>query len=786
MAKYLKFLLTPLAFFVFLIPSLAVEPSFSDVYEEDDFFVAVEYLARTGVLHGNPDGNFLPWDQINRAEVSKLVVTMQGIDPDPLVYNRCFPDVTNEWFAKYVCYAKEQGWIHGYPDGYFRPADLVNEAEMFKMVLEPLFGEEIEQSKSQSDYDSEAMQDAIDMMMPEAAELELALEEAMEAAMEAMESAEYAEEVEYENPMLDSYDEGIEEDLFFDDAYEPIDQQWFEPYVNFAKDHSIDQEYWFDASDFSTRNRVAQFIFNALISKANDTPLHSESWTYLRDNFVKEQGLSDILIDSNGCYPVSNGDFEFYFDYLEKTYDLDRFGTTESYYLYSSDSYLPVFDSGYFCSTEAGYLFSTAMALNSQQLTTHLIWFDKEGNLIEDQSEDCAPWGEYGIFAWDLPYYPELDVETVKLTHCLVMKDKNSVYVDELRSDEADPDSFELLRFPYGKDKNHAYSFEEVIPEADANTFETFDSEEADGEGFVIYARDAKNVFEDGYLLEDRDPDSFEILDSYDYTKDKNGVYYFSEPMAGADPETFMIIGNDYSKDANHVYYYDDQVPLADPESFQLFNPDWLYEDGMAFDKNYFYEMGQVADWFDEQNMSIINGFFIENNGWIEFNEGYTRTALKSDVETLEADDLKNFTVLEDAPIFPGAWATGGEKVYLGSDHLVNLSDPDTFEFIDQFYSKDANNVFYLDQDAYSITDLLAPIPNADPTTFEPLGGENGPYALGKDAQSIYYKAQMLDVSDLQVGTAKFLEEQGILKDGTGYTCSIDETSESIINCKGN
>ena len=47
----------------------------------------------------------------------------------------CFPDVTDEWFAQYVCAAKRLGWVGGYPDGTFRPAHSVNRAEAIKIII---------------------------------------------------------------------------------------------------------------------------------------------------------------------------------------------------------------------------------------------------------------------------------------------------------------------------------------------------------------------------------------------------------------------------------------------------------------------------------------------------------------------------------------------------------------------------------------------------------------------------------------------------------------------------
>ncbi len=96
---------------------------------------AIEYLNGKGVIGGYPDGTFRPLNTVNRAELLKILVGGKGAAPTADTYNNCFPDVTNEWFAPFVCYAKEQGWVGGYPDGTFRPANTVNTAEAIKMVV---------------------------------------------------------------------------------------------------------------------------------------------------------------------------------------------------------------------------------------------------------------------------------------------------------------------------------------------------------------------------------------------------------------------------------------------------------------------------------------------------------------------------------------------------------------------------------------------------------------------------------------------------------------------------
>lgn len=95
---------------------------------------AITYLYNQGTVSGYPDGMFRPNARVNRAEFVALVVKSLHITPSPVLKN-CFVDVTDQWFASSVCYAKLRGWVSGYNDGYFRPAQFVNKVEAFAIVV---------------------------------------------------------------------------------------------------------------------------------------------------------------------------------------------------------------------------------------------------------------------------------------------------------------------------------------------------------------------------------------------------------------------------------------------------------------------------------------------------------------------------------------------------------------------------------------------------------------------------------------------------------------------------
>lgn len=109
---------------------------FSDVFEGDQYAEAIEFLKDNAIIGGYPDGSFQPYGSLNRAELLKILVEGAGITPSEEMFSNCFSDVTDDWYAKYVCYAEAQGWVEGYSDGSFKPAQEVNKVEAIKMMLE--------------------------------------------------------------------------------------------------------------------------------------------------------------------------------------------------------------------------------------------------------------------------------------------------------------------------------------------------------------------------------------------------------------------------------------------------------------------------------------------------------------------------------------------------------------------------------------------------------------------------------------------------------------------------
>ncbi len=111
------------------LSNAAFSDTINNIYND-----AIGYLKENKIVQGYENGTFKPDNQINRAELTKIIIEAKY--GSTTVGENCFPDVQKEWFAKYVCFAKEKGIINGYPDGKFHPADNINYVEALKIALE--------------------------------------------------------------------------------------------------------------------------------------------------------------------------------------------------------------------------------------------------------------------------------------------------------------------------------------------------------------------------------------------------------------------------------------------------------------------------------------------------------------------------------------------------------------------------------------------------------------------------------------------------------------------------
>jgi len=103
-----------------------------NVYEN-----AIRFVYGQGIVSGYEDGSYKPNVTINRSEITKIVVeATHGDEFNLYTYAPCFEDVVStDWFAKYVCFAKEKGIVAGYDNVTFMPLKGVSFVEALKIVM---------------------------------------------------------------------------------------------------------------------------------------------------------------------------------------------------------------------------------------------------------------------------------------------------------------------------------------------------------------------------------------------------------------------------------------------------------------------------------------------------------------------------------------------------------------------------------------------------------------------------------------------------------------------------
>lgn len=132
---------------IILVALLVVLPQsvfadFNDVHWSHLHKKAIDNLLSTNIVRGYADGTFKPEKNISRAEMLKILVESKFLNKDTsqldsFASQTCFQDSSmQDWFNKYVCWAKNEGWVNGFDNGQnFKPAKSVTLVEALKLAL---------------------------------------------------------------------------------------------------------------------------------------------------------------------------------------------------------------------------------------------------------------------------------------------------------------------------------------------------------------------------------------------------------------------------------------------------------------------------------------------------------------------------------------------------------------------------------------------------------------------------------------------------------------------------
>lgn len=102
---------------------------------------AVNILTTLGIVQGYPDGTYKPQNIVTRAEMAKLIVIAMGYNDAADISKgvTMFKDVAaNHWASGYINVAASLGIIKGFPDGTFKPNDTVTYPQAVTMLVRAL------------------------------------------------------------------------------------------------------------------------------------------------------------------------------------------------------------------------------------------------------------------------------------------------------------------------------------------------------------------------------------------------------------------------------------------------------------------------------------------------------------------------------------------------------------------------------------------------------------------------------------------------------------------------
>ncbi|PIR55485.1 hypothetical protein COU74_00925 [Candidatus Peregrinibacteria bacterium CG10_big_fil_rev_8_21_14_0_10_36_19] len=139
MKKFLA--ISTLAILLLTQTAFAAGTKYKDIEVTHQYSIDINFLSANQIVQGYSDGTFKPNNKLNRAEFLKILieglVQFSASNPiDDYGTQSCFKDVpANQWYTKYVCYAKTQGIVQGNPDGTFKPSSNINLAEALKITL---------------------------------------------------------------------------------------------------------------------------------------------------------------------------------------------------------------------------------------------------------------------------------------------------------------------------------------------------------------------------------------------------------------------------------------------------------------------------------------------------------------------------------------------------------------------------------------------------------------------------------------------------------------------------
>lgn len=289
---------------------------------------------------------------------------------------------------------------------------------------------------------------------------------------------------------------------------------------------------------------------------------------------------------------------------------------------------------------------------------------------------------------------------------------------------DADPASFEKLKYDYGRDKLHAFYEGNIIGEADGSTFHVLDE---------WYAVDKSHVFRAGKLVEHAAPSSFKVH-SYYLAEDSSDFFWKGRKLNVHDKSSFKLLGKadswrtSWAKDRNNGYYLNGSVIYG--IDYDTFHPVEVRKNGLS---NYAADKYRVF-YIDKEVPGADPATFEE----IDFAIGKDKNRIYHKANPTQVTDYTKLS-----PI--GRLMYSDDKnIYDNNLNIIPDADISTFKNVSDNWYKDKNHVWWSNK-------LLE---NANPKTFHPIsvtynsGGVYSDFNYGKDEKNVFYQDSIIIGAD--------------------------------------
>ena len=324
-----------------------------------------------------------------------------------------------------------------------------------------------------------------------------------------------------------------------------------------------------------------------------------------------------------------------------------------------------------------------------------------------------------------------------------------------------------------------------MIP-ADPATFQYFGSVYVGDGGLGAvspndYYTDKDYIFVDGKVLTGADPKSFMFIGDtrYGYVGDKYGVFctnvdkkgFPTARLVASDTQTFKVVLADkflgvYAKDKNHIYVGCTPVSNADPTTFELLKDSKGNFSGYAKDKNHVYYINYpntTALDASPNTFVLVSDDPTDNYLYIPSASVYAKdgSSVFFSGEKIIGADPASFEIIKDPSGTQTSFAKDKNNVYYGAHTVQRLfgrtlnpktivvfpSDIVTGETI----LKDGMGVYRFSYNNDNSNWTMTTISGTDPITFQPLYASSGEQSVfEKDKNNVYCHGSILVGADVQ------------------------------------